>query len=162
MCQCKFFYTLFLVTYLGLTIYFKLIHFHIESERYSLCKTLFIFPPPCYIRTSQVSVTTAAETTPSFTESVGMKWLQWLKRRHQLELRTPPGRKNPSPSLTVRPCSHSASPSAVESGIWQRRLSRSSLSISSSAALRSSSRWSTRKPPRKGDVGDWQSNNPLE
>ncbi|TNN61284.1 hypothetical protein EYF80_028487 [Liparis tanakae] len=63
---------------------------------------------------------------------------------------------------SFRPCSHSTSPSAVESGIWQRRLSLSSMSMSSSTPRRSSSRCSTRRPPRNGEVGDWQSYSPLE
>lgn len=65
-------------------------------------------------------------------------------------------------ALTRWPWSHSTRLSAVESGIWQRRLSLSSVSINSRTLLRSSKRWSARRLPMKGEVGDWQSNNPLE
>lgn len=63
---------------------------------------------------------------------------------------------------TRGPWSHSTRPSAVESGIWQRRLSRSSVSIISRTPLRSSKRCRALKLPMKGEVGDWQSNTPLE
>lgn len=64
--------------------------------------------------------------------------------------------------LTRWPWSHSTRLSAVESGIWQRRLSLSSVSIISRTLLRSSKRWSALKLPMKGEVGDWQSNMPFE
>lgn len=64
--------------------------------------------------------------------------------------------------LTRWPWSHSARLSAVESGIWQRRLSLSSVSINSRTLRRSSKRWSARRLPMKGEVGDWQSNIPFE
>lgn len=58
-------------------------------------------------------------------------------------------------------CSHSIRPSAVVSDTWLRRFSFSSGSIKSNAALRSSKRCSTRRLPRNGEVGDWQSKRPL-
>lgn len=71
-------------------------------------------------------------------------------------------RQDPEARLTRRPWSHSAKLSAVVSDTWQRRLSRSSASISSSAPRRSSRRCKARRLLRKGEVGDWQSNRPLE
>lgn len=52
--------------------------------------------------------------------------------------------------------------SAVESGTWQRSPSLSSASIISSRPRKSSTRCSARRPPMKGEVGDWQSKMPLE
>lgn len=70
-------------------------------------------------------------------------------------------------SETRRDCtiwlwSHSVRASAVESGTWQRSPSLSSASIISSKPRKSSTRCSARRPPMKGEVGDWQSKMPLE
>lgn len=64
--------------------------------------------------------------------------------------------------LTRCPWIHPPRLSAVESGIWQRRLSLSSVSITSRTLRSSSKRWRALRLPMKGEVGDWQSNMPLE
>lgn len=64
--------------------------------------------------------------------------------------------------LTIWLWSHSIRASAVESGTWQRSPSLSSASIISSRPRKSSTRCSARRPPMKGEVGDWQSKMPLE
>lgn len=128
----------------------------------SLWKTLLWFPTSQHVSHSALAVTLTTthkfkmcslSKCRLFSRRVAQKWgkawnseVLWHAASH----------------LTRWPWIQSPRLSTVESGIWQRRLSLSSVSITSRTLLSSSRRWRALRLPMKGEVGDWQSNMPLE